>query len=1308
MKDQNGFLWISGQSIDRYDGYDFVKINERDTTWKDYYLDYKNSWFSENYICHRLEDKFYLRSINTGKNRPVDLKAALAKRERLFKDFIFHETPNGSIYFPAFDPSTQKTTFLSLEEGTLKRKFYRTDLDTIGLPDRSWLSSDTKGNLYYRNLDKSHFIKINANGKQLQKIPSPTTTKDYSLIKSGINNVLYLVFQNEIYYLKENALHFEPHPINQHLNTKCANTLIKDLLELPNGDLWVCGTDRKLVSYSKTTGKVNDYQDELFDLISHRSSLLQLVSDQTNIVWVRVQQLGILKVIPQQSLFDTYFTDPECEGFCSFRGMTENEKGQIFASFYYGISQINPATKTAQNVVPHLNQYGPFGLGYHDGHLLLNSGRRLNLSTGQLDPNFPLLPTYNSDEGAMVQDASGNWWNAFEQYIWFYDANAEKLQWEKKFQIPVEVDKNTCLHYSTKKNGLWVANRHRLFFIDISNNTLTKYFKTVGKEVIHAIYEDEKGNVWLGTEEGFVFFNAQNKRTKIFKTKNGLPHNFVASILPEGDSCLWLGTNSGLSRFQIDKETFTNFYVEHGLSDNEFNRISAYKSKNGQLFFGGIRGINAFYPQELMQKYQKQQNIGKVMLSSISHFNEKLDSIFSNAMNWSTNQLEYFHGDKSMVFEFCLTDYRTSTKNQFSYLLEGYDKIWSTPSKYNFAKYNHLPAGDYVFRVKAFDAKGYWNPNELAIPIKVYPPWWQTSWAYCIYAFFLGGLVYGVYRFIKYRLALESQFQFEQKEAQRLKDLDAFKSRLFTNLTHEFRTPLTVMLGMTTQVAKGIHALRTEGNAKSKLLSQTQLIEQNGESLLHLVNQLLDLSKLKNGAYPIHLQHKDVLPFLSYTVSSFQIYANQQNLALKFSSTQEVLKMDFDPTLLQQVIINLISNALKFTRSGGSIFVKVDRLQKSKQSFLQIKVQDTGIGIPTEKLPHIFNRFFQVDGSTTRDREGTGIGLAHTKELIDLMEGQIEVQSTLDEGTTFWVQLPIKDDLSETETKPINSMEGEFSPFKFASSKKRIDKIEDHVLVPRRPDLLLIEDNSDLVTYLKTCLDAHYQIEVAYNGKVGIEKALQSIPDLIISDIMMPEKDGYEVCKVLKHDEKTSHIPIVLLTAKADAASKIDGFKSGADAYLSKPFHQEELLVRLQSLLKRQERLVQYFSKQSATSTFDALEKETSLPTASLQVEHAFIQKVENILEKHYADKDFSLNHLCQKIGMSRSQLFRKMKAIINTSPSQFIRSYRLQKAKTLLETTELNVSEVVWATGFSSLPHFSRIFLEEFGVPPSKTTKHL
>ncbi len=521
----------------------------------------------------------------------------------------------------------------------------------------------------------------------------------------------------------------------------------------------------------------------------------------------------------------------------------------------------------------------------------------------------------------------------------------------------------------------------------------------------------------------------------------------------------------------------------------------------------------------------------------------------------------------------------------------------------------------------------------------------------------------------------------KQVEAEQLQELNDFKSRFFTNITHEFRTPLTVILGMSERVL-------SDGVTQSHPVTITQplgLIKRNGENLLRLINQMLDLAKLESNALKMNYIQGDILAFTRYITESLHSLANAQNLMLRVESEQAKIVMDYDPDRFLQIIHNLLSNAIKFTSSGGKVILRADMEDK----WLHIAVSDSGAGIPEEELPHLFERFFQAKNQEHAKAGGTGIGLSLTRELVRAMGGEISVESEVGVGSTFFVKLPVTNN-SVFEEKEVEIRK---TPIPLRPSIQLTGPND-----PDKPGILLIEDNPDVVEYLHACLKDLYQLDFAYNGQAGIEKALETVPDLIVSDVMMPFKDGFEVLETLKNDERSSHIPIVLLTAKADVQSRLAGLRRGADAYLSKPFHQEELLVTLENLLASRRKLqLKYQQNVLAPTAADASVEDP---------EDSFLQKVRAIVEANYQQEDFGLPQLCQKISMSRSQLFRKMKALTDLAPSDLIRSHRLQKAKALLESGAANVSEAAWEVGFKDASYFSKLYQEEFGEVPSATRK--
>ena len=521
----------------------------------------------------------------------------------------------------------------------------------------------------------------------------------------------------------------------------------------------------------------------------------------------------------------------------------------------------------------------------------------------------------------------------------------------------------------------------------------------------------------------------------------------------------------------------------------------------------------------------------------------------------------------------------------------------------------------------------------------------------------------------------------EQAEAQRLKELDELKSNLYTNITHEFRTPLTVIMGVNENIS---------GHEEER-----KLIRRNSKNLLQLINQLLDLSKVESANLELHKIKGDIVNYLHYLTESFQSMATDKGIQLVFYAEVDSQIMDYDEIKIQHIIYNLLSNALKFTDEKGKVIVHVQKIVVDDLPHLKIKILDTGIGIPTDLIPHIFDRFYQVDNTLTRKGEGTGIGLALVKELVTLMEGNIEVQSEDGKGSQFIICLPIVDELKTTQSVPkltikTNKLESiaiettQDSIFEVAPSFSTYTNVE-------QPILLIIEDNKDVTSYIQSILKKEYAIHTASNGQLGIEKAIETLPDIIISDVMMPIKNGYEVCETLKEDERTSHIPIILLTAKAEQADKLAGLKYGADAYLTKPFDKEELIIRLEKLVTLRKKLQERFANPSVLPLTSPIEQQQAI----------FLKKLDTIVVEQLNNAAFSVPELAKSCQMSQTQVYRKLKALMGKTPSQFIRSIRLKKGKELLENSDWNIAEIAYEVGFTDPNYFSRTFQQEFGVSP-------
>ncbi|HRK81357.1 MAG TPA: hybrid sensor histidine kinase/response regulator transcription factor [Saprospiraceae bacterium] len=636
------------------------------------------------------------------------------------------------------------------------------------------------------------------------------------------------------------------------------------------------------------------------------------------------------------------------------------------------------------------------------------------------------------------------------------------------------------------------------------------------------------------------------------------------------------------------------------------------------------------------------------------------------------------HSRHSLRFRYAAPGFDDETKTVYQYQLEGYDDDWSDWSAETYKDYTGIPAGLYRFRVRAknlYDLVG----EAAEFEFRVLPPFYLSVWAWLCYALLFAGLVWLIWKLQMKQVEKRHILKIKQLEFEKLKELDQLKSRFFADISHEFRTPLTLILGPLEQLS---------GEEKRPaIVRHYQVMESNARRLLRLINQLLDLSRLEAGKMQLDMREADVLPLLKGCAFAFESLSMSKNIRLQVQCDIPGAVLPFDRDKMEQVFTNLISNALKFTPEGGAVQVRA--FEAAQKSVLRIEVSDTGVGIAEEQLPLVFERFFQSDATSRLHASGSGIGLALTKELTQLHGGHIGVDSRPGQGSVFFIELPVRSFTAEeaASEKPVSAVETLLPPSLPTESGTPELNAEN--------TLLLVEDNPDMRVFIRDILADKFRVIEAADGQEGLEKALEHIPDLIVSDVMMPRMDGLELCDALKNDERSSHIPIVLLTAKADLDSRIAGLRRGADDYLAKPFHREELLLRAGNLLLQRQRLRERYASLEPLPA--------AVPDPGIEIEDAFLLKIRHLAEPRLTDADFDIDQLAKLAGMSRSQMFRKIKALTGKSPSVFIRDIRLQRAQELLRTTTKNVTEIAYEVGFSTPAYFSDAFVEAFGVRPSQ-----
>lgn len=755
----------------------------------------------------------------------------------------------------------------------------------------------------------------------------------------------------------------------------------------------------------------------------------------------------------------------------------------------------------------------------------------------------------------------------------------------------------------------------------------------------------------------------------------------IFHVTVDQEQNLWFNTADGVVKathhagqpYQLDHTPFLQ--VAH---------IDDYFAYNDPAFpdltwIGAIDRVIAYQAS----KHNAGQDPVRTLIRSVIINEDSL--LYGGADVGSLPEFELYPTAKSIRIHYAAPTYVETNRTLYQYQLLGYDDEWSDWTTETYKDFTGLSAGEYVFQVRAKDYRDI--PGDVVeLHFRVLPPFYLSGWAWATYILLFLGLAYWFWKRQLARIRHKHAQELRQIELEKIEELHVLKSRFFTNISHEFRTPLTLILGPLDQL------MHQEADLERH--RHYHIIQRNATRMLQLINQLLDLSKLEDGKMHLHTEQDDLLPLIRSVFYSFESMSEQKKIRLKLAVRADKIILSFDREKMEQILTNLLANAIKFTPEGGE--VQVDVVPRDDEGEVMLSVTDTGIGIAEEHLPHVFDRFYQTAESARTGEPGSGIGLTLVKELVELHQGRIEVWSRKGEGSRFSVFLPMKPGSSVSQTLPVveDHIGSHESNLDFAENENQANHAE-----TGENTLLLVEDNVEMRSFIKEILRDHFHVMEAKDGLEGTEMALASIPDIIISDIMMPRRDGIELCDLLKQDIKTSHIPIVLLTSRSDIESRLTGLRRGADDYLSKPFNREELLIRLRNLIRLRDRMRLRYSAPVTQAAPD--QEEVGDP-----IEDAFLASVRTFIHEQLENQEFDIDWLARNLGMSRSQLFRKIKGLTGLSPSLFVRQVRLEEGRRLLETTDFNISEVAYRVGFTTPAYFSDAFHGLFGVRPSHFKK--
>ncbi len=809
-----------------------------------------------------------------------------------------------------------------------------------------------------------------------------------------------------------------------------------------------------------------------------------------------------------------------------------------------------------------------------------------------------------------------------------------------------------------------------------------------------SMYFDSQERLWFGTDgSGLYCYDFESDSVRHFGKKDGFLQESVSSINEVDQRYIWTSGRSGLSMIDLRQNEILNYTRSDGLISNDFNANASLLDNQGYLFFGNVLGgVNYFKPESIA----KIESGVLVYLTDLKIFNKSVfpgeeDSpLMTRIENTEKVRLSY----KQSVFTIDYTglNFTRPDKIQFAYYLDGLEDDWNYVGNQRSATYTSLKSGKYQFRVKAANSDGVWNDDYVTLDVEVLPAWYRSNSAITIYVLLFLMVLYALYRLMRTRVLAKREADAERLQREQAQELNRKKIQFFTNISHEFRTPLTLIVNPLEDIIdQKDHVLPAD------IKSKHHIIHKNAKRLQRLINELMDFRKLSFNKYKLKLQNTEMVSFTNGVAEYFEAEAVSNNIEFTKVCNVSQLSAWIDPSLIEKVIFNLLSNAFKVTHTGGSIEVLVESCVvafdgESEKEAVKIEVRDTGPGLSPEHLRHIFDRFYQVENLDKSYYGGTGIGLEVVKDFIKLHDGKIDVESTLGVGTQFKVFLPLESDQIMVRGA-VKASSVDFDVIRDSDVESTDQKISEK----SRSTLMIIEDNAELKNYLSSELSKTYQVMTASDGAEGLQMTLEHLPDIVITDVMMPVLDGFELCKTLKADVRTSHIPIVMLTAKSSSDDQISGVDSGADAYVTKPFSMTLLKSRLIQLLQSRKVIFNhYFSELGDSELSENLSR----------IDQDFLQQLVGFINTQISDASLNVESLSEKMFLSRSQLYRKTKALTGISVNALIRKIRLRKAKTLLQKGNLTVSEVCFAVGFSSPSYFSKSFKKEFGELPKSIVK--
>lgn len=1318
LKDPDGFLWVgTTYGLNRYDGY-FCRIFRKDhndsTSVKDnnitalYELPDRKMWVATmgggciyNYDTENFNADYnsYLRAIglpdgsmmnivkgNNGRywflyyDKGLYLYSANDKKGKLFKQQ------------PTNQPANQITSIRETKDGKLWLVYQSGLLEKYDIKEEKKLLSSTI-------LEKQYEWK-----------------QAFELMIDNDGDLWFWSYNNGLFFF---------HPENDSLIRIGKNTfparlkseLVSQVVQGGNGLIWV-GTDHGgVVLIDKKNGFNTTYlQNNPNDPKSiSQNSITTIYKDDQGIIWLGTFKQGVNYYNSNIVQFPYYHhreSDATSLQFDDVNRFVEDKSGNIWIgtngggliyfdrknnTFRQYLHDPKNSNSLSNNVIVSLciDQEGILWVGTYLGGLNSFDGRK-----------FTRYRHNDNDSSSLANNTIWELLEDREHRLWIGTLGGGLDCFDKKT--------NRFNHYrggeglllsnyvspiiQDRKGNLWVGTNAGVAVIEENLSAAVFYRHTSNKyslsdDGIFCLLEDSKGQIWIGTREGLNLFNQQTKEFQTFSIANGLPDNMILNIVEDDQQTLWISTPNGLCN-AIPRQnngqvilSVISYDAANNLQNREFNDNAALKTRAGELIFGGPSGFNIIHPASIRKPVVHPTLVFTGF--QIADKNVEPGELVNNRvlLNRALSQLQSVdlkYKENIFSIDFASLHFSHNDNDKYAYMLEGFNENWLyTDGNQRRATYTNLSPGHYMFKVKVLERTGTWSEAKT-LKINIEPPFWRTPLAYLIYLLIAAGLFLLIRRITLERIHMRFEVRQQRREAERAHALEQLKTKFFTNVSHEFRTPLSLIIAPLDKIIK----LATD----KEQAEQLGLVQRNAKRLLNLVNQLLDFRKMEVQETRLHPAIGDIIRFCKETSLSFSDIAEKKKIQFSFSSNIDQLEIYFDKDKIEKILFNLLSNAFKYTYDNGTVSVNLlyhAAVDHETDGRLAIAVRDSGIGIPAAQHEKIFERFFQTEVPDSMVNQGTGIGLAITKEFVKLHNGIIAVESAPDQGTCFTVLLPARK-ICVSPGIATQSMSAEEEKQIITDERKKGDK---------KKTIMIVEDNEDLRFYLKDNLKEKYHIAEAANGKEGWEKIKQLNPDLIVSDIMMPLMDGVELAGKVKTETLTAHIPVILLTAMGSEEKQLEGLKAGVNDYITKPFTFEILASRINNLLAQQVILQKRFQKQIEVNPGEV----TITP-----VDEKFLKQALEIIEKEIDNPDFSVDEFSKEMFMSRVTLYRKIHSLTGKSPLDFIRSIRLKRAVQLLDKSGMSISEVAYQVGFNNPKVFRKLFKEEFSITPSEYAANL